>query len=155
MHLTANAAILALLARGDVPSVVPQVLYEFWVVSTRPVAVNGRGLDPVDVAAELATTRADFVRPPPVRAVVTKHLEVWAVCCSAGFGVPSGDASPRGQPGEQIGEARGGCVQLRRPAGVEEAVWVEEVDRAGRRPGGADEVRGCPGVKPDGNEPRG
>lgn len=59
MHLTANAAILALLARGDVPGVVPQVLYEFWVVSTRPVAANGRGLDPVDVAAELATTRAD------------------------------------------------------------------------------------------------
>lgn len=42
-HLIAKAAIVEL-ARADVIScIVPQVLYEFWVVATRPLTANGLG----------------------------------------------------------------------------------------------------------------
>lgn len=61
MRPTADAAVTGIFVRGDVPCIVPQVLYEFWVVSTRPLKDNGRGLDVGTVAAEVATIRADFV----------------------------------------------------------------------------------------------
>jgi predicted nucleic acid-binding protein len=60
MQLIAEVALVALRGRGDVPCIVPQVLYEMWVVSTRPTTVNGRGLTPVATAAELTTIQADF-----------------------------------------------------------------------------------------------
>ena len=46
MHATATAAINALDYAGHVSVLVPQVLYEYWVVATRPVAVNGLGMAP-------------------------------------------------------------------------------------------------------------
>jgi predicted nucleic acid-binding protein len=47
-------AVTALQLRGDTPCLVPQVLHEFWVVLTRPVAVNGLGLTASQADAELA-----------------------------------------------------------------------------------------------------
>ena len=44
----------ALLRRGDVPCLVPQVLYELWVVATRPTSANGLGFTPNQAAAEVA-----------------------------------------------------------------------------------------------------
>lgn len=61
MHAAARAALVAVRARGDVLCFVPQVLYEFWVVSTRPLNNNGRGLTPAATAAELTAIRTDFV----------------------------------------------------------------------------------------------
>lgn len=42
-----------LLLRGDDLRVVPQSLYEFYVVATRPVAQNGLGMAPPRAAAEV------------------------------------------------------------------------------------------------------
>ena len=41
---TADTAITTLHARGEVLRVVPQNIYEFWAVATRPTAANGLGL---------------------------------------------------------------------------------------------------------------
>ncbi len=34
-------AVETVLARGDDPCIMPQIIYEFWVVATRPVSKNG------------------------------------------------------------------------------------------------------------------
>jgi predicted nucleic acid-binding protein len=47
-------AVAALISRGDSPCLVPQVLYEFWVVATRPVAANGLGLSAAEAEAEIS-----------------------------------------------------------------------------------------------------
>ena len=44
-HDTAVAVIDWLAAHGHEAVIVPQVLYEYWVVATRPLNVNGLGLD--------------------------------------------------------------------------------------------------------------
>ena len=43
-HRSAVDAVAMLRASGETPCLTPQVLYELWVVATRPVAVNGLGL---------------------------------------------------------------------------------------------------------------
>lgn len=50
----------ALVRRGDSPCLVPQVLYEFWVVATRPVKVNGLGLSIPQAATELTRVQGIF-----------------------------------------------------------------------------------------------
>lgn len=45
-HAEAILAIQFLKDAGHECQLVPQVLYEFWVVATRPVEANGLGLDP-------------------------------------------------------------------------------------------------------------
>lgn len=47
-HGDAVSAVLKIRQRGDQPVVVPQVLYEYWVVATRPVLQNGLGLSPAN-----------------------------------------------------------------------------------------------------------
>lgn len=44
-HQTAKAAILSLVQAGATLCIVPQVIYEFWVAATRPLNVNGLGMD--------------------------------------------------------------------------------------------------------------
>jgi predicted nucleic acid-binding protein len=46
--------------RGDALYLVPQILYEFWAVATRPAAVNGLGLPVAVVAAEMARFQSFF-----------------------------------------------------------------------------------------------
>jgi predicted nucleic acid-binding protein len=53
-------AVNALQLRGDTLSLVPQVLYEFWVVATRPAAVNGLGLTAPQADDELTRVLALF-----------------------------------------------------------------------------------------------
>src|SRR5579884_2752909 len=60
MRPLATAAITTLRAQGNDLCVVPQVLYEFWVVCTRPTGVNGLGKTAAEAAAELTTIKADF-----------------------------------------------------------------------------------------------
>jgi predicted nucleic acid-binding protein len=59
-HRAASDAVDALVLRGDDPCMVPQVLYEFWVVATRPAAVNGLGLGVAQAAAEVTRLKALF-----------------------------------------------------------------------------------------------
>jgi predicted nucleic acid-binding protein len=47
-HADAEFAVRKLVRRGDEPVLFSQSVYEFWVVATRPLAVNGLGLSPAD-----------------------------------------------------------------------------------------------------------
>ena len=49
-HGVAVDAVEALLSRGHQLVLVPQILYEFWVVATRPTDVNGLGMKTDEVA---------------------------------------------------------------------------------------------------------
>jgi predicted nucleic acid-binding protein len=48
-HSVAESVVTNLLKEQHELCLVPQVLYEYWVVVTRPVADNGLGMDPVEV----------------------------------------------------------------------------------------------------------
>jgi predicted nucleic acid-binding protein len=57
-------AVAALQLRGDVPYLVPQVLYEFWVIATRPTAVNGLGLTVPVVTSEINRLKSIYLLVP-------------------------------------------------------------------------------------------
>jgi len=59
-HRAAVDAGNALRLRGDVLCFVPQVLYEFWAVATRPTAVNGLGFSAAQAATELTRFKSLF-----------------------------------------------------------------------------------------------
>lgn len=59
-HEAALAALNGAKGRGDRLYIVPQVLYEFWVVATRPVEANGLGLTAAQALAELHRIRTLF-----------------------------------------------------------------------------------------------
>lgn len=60
MHQPALDAVKRLASEGHTLHVVPQNLYEFWVVLTRPTAVNGLGKTAAEAATELANVKALF-----------------------------------------------------------------------------------------------
>ena len=68
-HKTADDAVAALRAQGHELCLVPQNLYEFWVVSTRPAAQNGRGKTPDEMAAEFSFLKTHFTVLPDTPAV--------------------------------------------------------------------------------------
>jgi predicted nucleic acid-binding protein len=84
MHAPARAAVGALTARGDVLCVVPQVLYEFWVVATRPLAVNGLGWASAAADAEIGTILAGFQFLPDSPDVFTEWRALVAAHAVAG-----------------------------------------------------------------------
>src|SRR5260370_10340479 len=59
-HATAAAAVATLRGAGDTLWTVPQNLFEFWVVATRPVANNGLGLTTAECTAEIVRIKARF-----------------------------------------------------------------------------------------------
>jgi hypothetical protein len=60
MHAGAEAAVIALLGVKDTPCLVAQNLYEFWVVSTRPIEQNGLGLPASKAEAALTYFKSQF-----------------------------------------------------------------------------------------------
>lgn len=60
MHAPADASVKLLLNAGETGCIVPQNLYEFWVVSTRPVAQNGLGMSVSVAEAEISKIRGIF-----------------------------------------------------------------------------------------------
>jgi predicted nucleic acid-binding protein len=60
----ARRAIHVLFARGERLAIVPQNLYEFWAVATRPVGVNGLGLTVAQSSQWLAYFRRRFTLLP-------------------------------------------------------------------------------------------
>lgn len=76
--------------RGHVLCIVPQNLYEFWAVSTRPAFSNGRGKTPAEVQTELTFLETHFAMFPDTPAVFDewKHL----VAAYQVIGKPSHDA---------------------------------------------------------------
>jgi hypothetical protein len=61
MHQLAWDAIALLRRQGDEMFVVPQNLYEFWVVCTRPASQNGLGLPPAQVQVELPRVKSLYI----------------------------------------------------------------------------------------------
>jgi predicted nucleic acid-binding protein len=57
---TAFNALAALAAAGYTPCLVPQAIYEYWVVATRPVDKNGLGYSIDMVVRDLSKFDADF-----------------------------------------------------------------------------------------------
>lgn len=68
-HKVAVDALAALRANGHELCLVPQNLYEFWVVSTRPAAQNGRGKTPDEMTAEFVFLKTHFSILPDTPAV--------------------------------------------------------------------------------------
>lgn len=56
----AIAAVTAVRMRGYVPSIVPQVIYEYWVVATRSAAENGLGMTTAEAEADIAQLTRRF-----------------------------------------------------------------------------------------------
>ena len=73
MHQSALDAVKTLGRRGDALYIAPQNLYEFWVVCTRPLAVNGLGKTPAEALSELAQLKSLFLRLNDVPAI----YDVW------------------------------------------------------------------------------
>jgi predicted nucleic acid-binding protein len=63
-RILANHAVERLLQRLDEPVVVPQILYEWWVVATRPKTSNGLGLDPSKAFSALKSLESSFAILP-------------------------------------------------------------------------------------------
>ena len=61
MHQPAFDAVKRLAHQGHRLHIVPQNLYEFWVVCTRPTNVNGLGKTAHEAAAELASIKTLFL----------------------------------------------------------------------------------------------
>lgn len=59
-HIAARDAVRLLLERGEDLAVVPQNLYEFWVVATRPATANGLGMTIEQAQAELSQIKKVF-----------------------------------------------------------------------------------------------
>lgn len=64
MHEASVRAIQSLLEQGENLSIISQNLIEFWAVATRPVSVNGLGLDIVATTQELAHLKTFFTLQP-------------------------------------------------------------------------------------------
>jgi predicted nucleic acid-binding protein len=60
MHKTALDSVAELRRKGEVLCIIPQNLYEFWVVVTRPAAQNGLGMSPTQAQSELSRLKALF-----------------------------------------------------------------------------------------------
>lgn len=60
MHSDAAESVRVLIDRGDEPCIVPQNLYESWVVCTRPTDQNGFGMSVTQTGSEIQSLRTTF-----------------------------------------------------------------------------------------------
>ena len=81
-HAIAKAALSVLHSRGETFVIVPQTIYEFWVVATRPLAVNGLGLSVPACQAEVAKlkTYASYLPDQPALFAEWESLVVTHQC---------------------------------------------------------------------------
>jgi predicted nucleic acid-binding protein len=68
-HETATRALELLAERGQSLHIVPQNLFELWVVATRLPEQNGLGMPPAAVALELARLKSMFILLPDIPAI--------------------------------------------------------------------------------------
>jgi len=71
-HHIAMRAVEAMVARSESLVVVPQVLYEFWVASTRPLDRNGLGFSSAAADVELQKIRSFFVLLDDVEGIFSR-----------------------------------------------------------------------------------
>lgn len=72
MHADAVRAVGALLARGEMLSVIPQNIIEYWAVATRPSEANGLGLSVADTVNDLTRLKGVFQVLPDTPAIFTE-----------------------------------------------------------------------------------
>ena len=68
-HETATHALELLAERGQSLHIVPQNLFELWVVATRPAEQNGLGMQPAAAAVELLRLKSMFILLPDIPAI--------------------------------------------------------------------------------------
>lgn len=83
-HNQCQAAIEALITRGDEPCLAPQVLVEFWVVATRPAQSNGFGWDVATARNAVEGLRAQFALPPEGQELFEEWFRLVATCGVSG-----------------------------------------------------------------------
>jgi predicted nucleic acid-binding protein len=76
MHREARECVRLLFQRKDVLQVVPQVMFEFWVVATRPPVNNGLGLAVDNVKRKLDRAEAFFEVLPDTAAIYREWLRL-------------------------------------------------------------------------------
>jgi predicted nucleic acid-binding protein len=60
MHADAARAVGELFAQGEILSVIPQNIIEYWAVVTRPVEANGLGMSVVETVVEVSRLKGIF-----------------------------------------------------------------------------------------------
>jgi predicted nucleic acid-binding protein len=75
-HASAQSAIRKMLLAKDELVVVPQIVYEFWVVATRPMSQNGLGLELPAARSEIAKIEAMFVLLDDTAGLYSEWLEL-------------------------------------------------------------------------------
>ena len=75
-YASATEAIRRLRSRGERPLLAPQVIMEFWAVTTRPKEVNGYGWSASVAAANVAALLARFPLLPETPAVFDEWLRL-------------------------------------------------------------------------------
>lgn len=68
-HAVAAAAVERVLDGNDDPCIVPQILYEFWVVATKPTEANGLGMSVAQVQNEIGCACGIFTLLRDERAI--------------------------------------------------------------------------------------
>jgi predicted nucleic acid-binding protein len=76
-HTLAQDAVRVLLKQGERLCIVPQVLYEFWTVATRPVSQNGLGKSVAEARADVAHFKRLLRFYRDERAI----FEQWEILC--------------------------------------------------------------------------
>lgn len=83
MHSEARKAVQALLRKKEVLHIVPQVVFEFWVVATRPASSNGLGLTPKKTKRTIEKGKSFFSMLPDTERIYAEWLrlvEAYSVC---------------------------------------------------------------------------
>jgi predicted nucleic acid-binding protein len=90
LHTTAAAVMTRLERDGHDLCVVPQNLYEFWAIATRPTDSGGLGLSVDETKLEVARLRGTFILLPDGPDLLQSWLDL--VVAHACLGKPSHDA---------------------------------------------------------------
>jgi len=83
MHSEARKAVQTLLRKKEVLHIVPQIVFEFWVVATRPAVNNGLGLTPKKTKRTIEKGQSFFHLLPDTEAIYREWLrlvETYSVC---------------------------------------------------------------------------
>ncbi len=83
-HQTAVDAVAVLRLQGEILCLVPQVLYGYWSVATRPVAQNGLGMTAADASADIAASVGRFQFFHDERAIFERWQQLVVQCQSLG-----------------------------------------------------------------------
>jgi len=76
MHQVAEACIEEVRRNNHVPCLLPQNLYEFWSVATRPLGQNGLGMSPNTARTEVNDLLSLFLLLQDERAIFSRWLDL-------------------------------------------------------------------------------